>query len=83
MMDDAGIEHAHLFGNSEGRPMTLLFAAAYPDRGRLGARLSVQLSGVRRVLGCGVIADRDRVRLDLDEGVQLAGGSSEEATASR
>jgi DNA-binding SARP family transcriptional activator len=31
-MDHAGIEHAHLFGNSEGGPMTLLFAATYPDR---------------------------------------------------
>jgi len=32
VMDDAGIEHAHLFGNSEGGPMTLLFAATYPER---------------------------------------------------
>lgn len=32
VMDHAGIEHAHLFGNSEGGPMTLLFAATYPDR---------------------------------------------------
>lgn len=38
-----------------------------PRRERLGARLSVQLSGVRRVLRGGVIADRDRVRLDLGE----------------
>jgi DNA-binding SARP family transcriptional activator len=37
-----------------------------PDRSRLGARLSVQLSTVRRVLGGGVVADRDSVRLDLD-----------------
>ncbi len=37
------------------------------DRARLGARLSVQLSGVRRVLRGGVIADRESVRLDLDE----------------
>ena len=34
---------------------------------RLSARLSVQLSTVRRVLGGGVIADRDSVRLDLSE----------------
>ncbi len=34
---------------------------------RLGARLSVQLSTVRRVLGRGVIADRDSVRIDLGE----------------
>ncbi|MEM8904338.1 MAG: alpha/beta fold hydrolase [Actinomycetota bacterium] len=32
---------------------------------RLGARLSVQLSAVRRVLGGGVVADRETVRLDL------------------
>jgi pimeloyl-ACP methyl ester carboxylesterase/DNA-binding SARP family transcriptional activator len=32
VMDHAGIEHAHLFGSSEGGPMTLLFAATYPDR---------------------------------------------------
>lgn len=32
VMDHAGIDHAHLFGNSEGGPMTLLFAATYPER---------------------------------------------------
>jgi len=32
VMDDAGIERAHLFAQSEGGPMTLLFAAAYPHR---------------------------------------------------
>ena len=37
------------------------------DMERLGARLSVQLSAVRRVLGGGVIADRETVRLNLDE----------------
>ncbi|MDJ0952965.1 MAG: alpha/beta fold hydrolase [Acidimicrobiia bacterium] len=37
------------------------------DRQRLGARLSVQLSAVRRVLGGGVIASRESVQLDLDE----------------
>ncbi len=37
------------------------------DSSRLGPRLSVQLSTVRRVLGGGVIADRETVRLDLDE----------------
>ena len=37
------------------------------DPSRLGARLSVQLSAVRRVLKGGVIADRESVRLDLDE----------------
>lgn len=37
------------------------------DLRRLGARLSVQLSGVRRVLSGGIAADRDTVRLDLDQ----------------
>ena len=37
-----------------------------PAPSRLSARLSVQLSKVRRVLRGGVIADRDSVRLDLD-----------------
>jgi len=36
------------------------------DMRRLGARLSVQLSAVRRMLGGGVVADRSSVRLDLD-----------------
>lgn len=37
------------------------------EMAKLGARLSVQLSAVRRVLGGGVIADRDAVRLDLNQ----------------
>ena len=37
------------------------------DRRRLSARLSVQLSAVRKVLGGGVIADRESVRLDPEE----------------
>lgn len=37
------------------------------DRPKLSARLSVQLSAVRRILRGGVIADRATVRLDLDE----------------
>ncbi len=36
------------------------------DMRRLGARLSVQLSAVKRILDGGVIADRQTVRLDLD-----------------
>ena len=36
------------------------------DMGKLSARLSVQLSTVRRILDGGVIADRESVRLDLD-----------------
>ena len=32
VMDDAGIERAHLGGASEGGPMSILFAATYPDR---------------------------------------------------
>lgn len=46
-----------------------LFELCWPDETdmrRLGARLSVQLSAVRRVLGGGIIADRTSVRLDLD-----------------
>lgn len=37
------------------------------DRQALSARLSVQLSAVRRILGGGVIANRESVRLNLDE----------------
>ena len=36
------------------------------DPARTGARLSVVLSNIRRVLGGGIVADRDAVRLDLD-----------------
>jgi DNA-binding SARP family transcriptional activator len=46
-----------------------LFELLWPgesDIRRLGARLSVQLSAVRRVLGGGIIADRQTVALDLD-----------------
>jgi pimeloyl-ACP methyl ester carboxylesterase/DNA-binding SARP family transcriptional activator len=57
---------------ARGWPVTRdeLFDLLWPDetdRTRLGARLSVQLSGVRRVLHGGVIADRQSVRLDLQE----------------
>lgn len=34
VMDAEGIESAHLFGASEGGPMSLLFAATYPERVR-------------------------------------------------
>lgn len=40
VMDHAGIDRAHLFAQSEGGPMALLFAAAYPERA-----LSVVLVG--------------------------------------
>ena len=62
---------------AEGRPVTRdeLFDVLWPDesdRSRLGARLSVQLSAVRRILGGGVVADRETVALDLDRvGVDL------------
>jgi DNA-binding SARP family transcriptional activator len=49
-------------------PREELFDLLWPaeaDGGRLGARLSVQLSAVRRVLRGGVVADRSSVRLDL------------------
>ena len=54
-----------------GDPVTRdeLFELLWPDDlhfERLAARLSVQLSLVRRVLGGGIIADRDSVRLDLE-----------------
>lgn len=32
VMDDAGIEAAHLFVQSDGGPMSILFAATYPER---------------------------------------------------
>jgi pimeloyl-ACP methyl ester carboxylesterase/DNA-binding SARP family transcriptional activator len=35
------------------------------DAARTGARLSVVLSNIRRVLGGGIVADRDSVKLDL------------------
>lgn len=59
------------------------------DRRRLGARLSVQLSAVRRVLGGGVIADRQTVSLNLDEvstdleSFHAAGNDTEIVTAYR
>lgn len=57
---------------ARGWPVTRdeLFELLWPeetDRGRLGARLSVQLSTVRRILQGGVIADRESIRLDLEE----------------
>lgn len=57
---------------ARGWPVTRdeLFDLLWPDetaRDRLGPRLSVQLSTVRRILAGGVIADRETVRLDLDE----------------
>lgn len=55
---------------ARGWPVTRdeLFELLWPDdpSDRLGSRLSVQLSAVRRVLRGGVIADRSTVRLDLD-----------------
>ena len=55
---------------ARGRPVTRdeLFDLLWPEeanRDRLSARLSVQLSAVRRVLRGGVVADRSSVRLDL------------------
>lgn len=57
---------------ARGWPITrdALFDAIWPDehdRAKLSARLSVHLSSVRRVLGGGVIADRQTVALNLDE----------------
>ncbi len=57
---------------ARGWPVTRdeLFDLLWPDevdRARLGARLSVQLSNVRRVLGGGVLADRDTISLDRSQ----------------
>ena len=55
---------------ADGWPVTRdeLIELLWPDEmsDRLNARLSVQLSAVRRVLRGGVVADRAAVRLDLD-----------------
>ena len=56
---------------ARGWPITrdALIEMTWPDESdirRLSARLSAQLSTIRRVLGGGVIADRETVRLDLD-----------------
>lgn len=55
---------------ARGWPVTrdLLIDMLWPDESdalRLSARLSVQLSAVRRMLAGGVVADRSSVRLDL------------------
>ena len=54
---------------ARGWPVTRdeLFEVLWPGEAseRLGARLSVQLSAVRRILRGGVIADRSSIRLDL------------------
>lgn len=50
------------------------------DPARRSARLSVVLSNIRRVLGGGLVADRDAVRLDLDA-VALDLAAMEEAIA--
>jgi pimeloyl-ACP methyl ester carboxylesterase/DNA-binding SARP family transcriptional activator len=57
---------------ARGWPLTRdeLIDLLWPDESdwtRLSARLSVQLSIIRRVLGGGIVADREMVRLDLDE----------------
>ncbi len=57
---------------ARGRPVTrdALIDQLWPghdDLARLGARLSVQLSTVRRVLGGRITSDNDCVALDLDE----------------
>ncbi|MGH1491581.1 MAG: alpha/beta fold hydrolase [Acidimicrobiales bacterium] len=68
-------------------PREELFELLWPgesDRRRLGARLSVHLSTLRRILGGGVRADRQTVALDLAEVSTdleaLFGAESDEAT---
>lgn len=56
---------------ARGWPVTRdeLIDILWPDGGdpaRLGARLSVQLSAVRRILRGGIVADRSAIRIDLD-----------------
>jgi pimeloyl-ACP methyl ester carboxylesterase/DNA-binding SARP family transcriptional activator len=54
--------------NGQPIPRDELFELLWPgdvDRSRLGARLSVLLSHIRRVLGGGLIADRAAVSLDV------------------
>jgi DNA-binding SARP family transcriptional activator len=51
-------------------PREQLIEVLWPDAAgteRLTARLSVQLSTVRRILRGGIVADRDSIRLNLDE----------------
>jgi pimeloyl-ACP methyl ester carboxylesterase/DNA-binding SARP family transcriptional activator len=63
-----------------------LFELLWPgetDRRKVGSRLSVQLSTVRRVLRGGVVADRESVRLDLDEvdlDLAMLGDATDDAT---
>lgn len=80
---------------AEGAPVTReeLFDLLWPDetdRARLGARLSVQLSAVRKVLGGGVLADRetvaldrDHVRVDLFDYLEAAAAGSDETVLDR
>ncbi len=57
----------------DGAPVTrdqlidLLWPDDDADRATLAARLSVQLSTVRRILGGGVLADRTSIRLDTEQ----------------
>ena len=70
VMDHAGIGRAHLFAQSEGGPMTLLFAASYPDRA-----LSVTLVGSgARLIPDGV--DRDQ-QVERREAFAAAWGTPE------
>ena len=48
VMDAAGSKRAALFGISEGAPMSLLFAATYPERARAFAWMPVDHKAGRR-----------------------------------
>ena len=52
VMDAAGSERAALLGVSEGVPMTLLFAATYPER--VDSRRLVRSVGSARDVGAGL-----------------------------
>jgi class 3 adenylate cyclase len=73
VMDAAGVEQASLFGVSEGGPLTLLFAATYPER----VRALVLYGTYPRVLRapdypCGV---EPRLLHELAEGLEAGWGT--------
>ena len=82
VMDAAGSQRAALFGVSEGAPMSLLFAATYPERHR-GARAHERLPrdavGARLPLGP---RPRTEYRREVEAQLRIF-GSREEASSGR